>query len=347
MPLNDELLSHHISTLKHGTAVGNAAKPYVEAMKAIVRKRVAGFDSEKRTAARLEKLIERLAKELEKPAGEYREELRKALREFARYEATYQATTIGGWIGVDMVAPTVAQVWAAAKFEPLKLENGPIDFERLIDKWGPDEVARLSMGVKAGFTQGLPTKAIIKQVVDAGGLADISMRNAMTNAQTLVAHVANEARFETYKENDDVVIGYTWVSTLDSRTSDICRSRDGQVYLFKNSNNPKPPAHYRCRSTTEPKLAPEFDIFDEGATRASAGGQVSAEMTYYEWMKTRPAEVQDVILGKTKGLIFRNSGISAEEFRKISVDDLGQPLTIEEMAAKDKRIAEYLRGQNG
>jgi len=343
VPLNDELLAHHISTLKHGAAVGNAAKPYVEAMKAIVRKRVAGFDSERRTAARLQKLIEQLAKELEKPAGEYREELRKALREFARYEATYQATTIGGWIGVDMVAPTVAQVWAAAKFEPLKLSTSTIDFEKLIDDWGPDEVARLTMGVKSGFVQGLPTREIIKQVAGAGGLADISMRNAMANAQTLVAHVANEARLETYAENDDVVIGYTWVSTLDSRTSDICRSRDGQVYLFKNSNNPKPPAHYRCRSTTAPKLSPEFDIFDEGATRASKDGQVSAETTYYDWLKRQPASMQDEVLGKTKGLIFRNSGISAEEFRKISVDDLGQPLTIEEMAERDKRIASYLQ----
>lgn len=672
MPLNDQLLAHHISTVKHGAEVGNTVKPYLDAMKAIVRKSVAGFDSDKRTRARLEKLLEKLAKDLEVPAGEYRKELIKQLREFARYEARYQADTIGGWVNVNLVTPTVEQVWAAAKFEPLKLAASPIDFDSLINSWGNDEVSRLVMGVKSGFVEGLTTRQIIKNVVGDGGLADISQRNAMANGRTLVMHLANEARFATYQENDDVVIGYTWVSTLDSRTSDICRSRDGQVYLFKDKNQPKPPAHYNClsgdtvvstcspvsnmykraykgvmvkittksgrtmtitpnhpvltstgwvtageldlrsqlvccndialvvknqkdcvvtefsklfsalnvssdpvfvsnaptstkdfhgdvtdsevniisvdseswgkvktalsenvvndkfplrspvdftlptncgsmdsfigengasdrtvsvfgkrgdllrsaschsrellltsvskfsestfkslnnwgtaaieikigvdsvssnsievggidffelracegnsfgkrdsnpigfehslnwlftaaeqlpdfiasnlvdgielddvidislvefnghvynlenennwylsngiithncRSTTAPKLSPEFDIFDQGATRASKGAdggkQVAADTTYYDWLKRQPASYQDEVLGKTKGLIFRNSGIDAEEFRKLSVGNLGRPLTIDEMAAADKRVAEYLRG---
>lgn len=343
MPLNDELLAHHTSTLKHGAAVGNSVKPYLDAMKAIVRKRVAGFDSEKRTRARLEKLLEKLAKELEVPAGEYRKELIKQLREFARYEARYQTDAIGGWIGVDLVTPTVNQVWSAAKFEPLTLTSSPVDFDALIDSWGADEVARLTMGVKSGFVEGLTTRQIIKNVVGAGGLADISKRNAMANGRTLVMHLASEARFATYQENDDVVIGYTWVSTLDSRTSDICRSRDGQVYLFKDRDQPKPPAHYNCRSTTAPKLSPEFDVFDKGATRASADGQVGADTTYYGWLKRQPAAYQDEVLGKTKGKIFRNSGLDTEEFRKLSIDNLGRPLTIEEMAEADKKVARYLR----
>lgn len=347
MTLNDQLLAHHISTVKHGAEVGNTVKPYLDAMKAIVRKSVAGFDSDKRTRARLEKLLERLAKDLEVPAGDYRKELIKQLREFARYEARYQADTIGGWVNVDLVTPTVEQVWAAAKFEPLKLAASPIDFDSLISSWGDDEVSRLVMGVKTGFVEGLTTRQIIKNVVGDGGLADISQRNAMANGRTLVMHLANEARFATYQENDDVVIGYTWVSTLDSRTSDICRSRDGQVYLFKDKNQPKPPAHYNCRSTTAPKLSPEFDIFDQGATRASKGAdggkQVAADTTYYDWLKRQPQAYRVEVLGKTKEAIFMNSGLDAEEFRKLSVNNLGRPLTIDEMAAVDKRVAEYLR----
>lgn len=346
MPLNDELLAHHISTVKYGAEVGNTVKPYLDEMKAIVRKSVAGFDSDKRTRARLEKLLEKLAKDLEVPAWEYKAKLRGMLAKFAKYEARYQAETIGGWVGVDLVTPTVNQVWSAAKFEPLKLGTSPIDFDSLINEWGPNEVARLTMGVKTGFVEGLTTRQIIKNVVGDGGLADISQRNAMANGRTLVMHLANEARFATYQENEDVVIGYTWVSTLDSRTSDICRSRDGQVYLFKDKNQPKPPAHYNCRSTTAPKLSPEFDIFDQGATRASKGAdggkQVAADTTYYDWLKRQPASYQDEVLGKTKGLIFRNSGLTPEQFRAITVDDLGRPLTLEEMAARDKRVATYL-----
>ena len=159
-------------------------------------------------------------------------------------------------------------------------------------------------------------------------------------------HVATNARMAVMEENDDVVIGYEWVSTLDSRTSPICQARDSQVFLFTDKFQPKPPAHINCRSSTSPKLSPEFDIFDQGATRASKGAdggkQVSADLSYYEWLKRQPANFQDEILGKTKGAIFRNAGLDAEQFRKITVDNLGRPLTLDEMAAADKRVAEYL-----
>lgn len=346
MPLSDELLAHQINTIKHGAELGQSVIPYLNEMKAIIRKKVAGFDAEKRTAKRLETMLKTLSNTLNKPAGAWLAELEKALKEFAKYEITYQSDTIGGWVGVNMTEPTIGQVWAAAQFQPLALSTSPIDFNKLMDDWGVDEVNRLVMGVKAGFVEGLTTRQIIKNVVGDGGLADISLRNAKSIAHTALMHVATEARFATYQENEDVVIGYEWVSTLDSRTTPLCQSRDSQVYLFTDKFQPKPPGHFGCRSSTSPKLSPEFDIFDEGATRASKGAdggkQVSADLTYYSWLKQQPSSYQDEILGKTKGLIFRNAGLDAEEFRKITVDDLGRPLTIDEMKAADKRVASYL-----
>lgn len=347
MSLDSELLAHHISTIKFGAELGASSDAYLREMKSIVRNAVAGFDSEKRTAKRLEVMIKKLVNQLNAPAGEWLKELERQLKGFAKYEATYQAETISSWVNVDLVVPTVNSVWQAAQFQPLALGSSPIDFDKLMDDWGVDEVSRLTMGVKSGFTQGLSVNQIIKQVVGDGGLADVSSRNAKAVAQTTMAHVASEARFQTYKENDDIIIGYKWVSTLDSRTSDICRARDGKVYLFTDKAQPKPPAHYRCRSTTIPQLSPEFDFLDEGTTRASSGAdggkQVAADTSYYGWLKQQPAAYQDEVLGKTKGLIFRNSGLDAEEFRRITVDGFGQPLTLAEMAAADKRVAEYLR----
>lgn len=348
--LNDELLSHHIATIKRGAGLGNQVEPYLADMKAIIRKQVAGFDSEKRTAKRLEKLIETLANKLAFPAGQWRKELEKELKDFALYEAKYQTETISGWVNVEMTQPTLTQVWAATQFQPLALGDTPIDFTKLLDDWGVDEVNRLTMAVKSGFVRGQTINQIIKEVVGASGLSDISLRNAKTIAQTAMMHVATEARMQTMQENDDVVIGYEWVSTLDSRTSNICRYRDGMVFLFTDKFQPKPPAHHNCRSSVAPKLSPEFDIFDEGATRASKGAdggkQVSADQSYYGWLKSQPAGFQDEVLGPTRGQIFRNSGLSAEEFRRATVDDLGRPLTLEQMAARDKRVAEYMRNQS-
>lgn len=344
--LNDELLAHHISTIKHGAELGASVKPYLKEMKAIIRKEVAAFDSEARTKARLEKLLKDLVNVLSKHATGWEKQLIEDLKAFAEYEVNYQADTISDWVNVDLVNPSLAQVWAAAEFEPLDLGTGPIDFNKMIDDWGEDEVSRLVMGVKTGFVQGHSVRRIIKDVTGAGGLADISQRNAEAVAHTAVAHVSSEARMETYKENADIIIGFEWVSTLDSRTSDICRSRDGQKFLWDDKVKPKPPAHYRCRSTTVPLLDDEFAFLDEGAQRASKGAEggkpVSADLTYYSWLKQQPAAFQDEVLGKTKGLIFRNSGLTPEEFRALSTDDLGRGLTLEEMKARDERVAAYL-----
>ena len=128
--------------------------------------------------------------------------------------------------------------------------------------------------------------------------------------------------------------------------SGICRSLDGKKIRFTDKVQPKPPFHCNCRTSVSPWLSPEFDIFDKGATRASNGATggkpVSADLSYYEWLRRQPASFIDEVLGKTKGLIFRNSGLSANEFRKITIDDLGNPLTLKAMAERDKRVASYL-----
>ena len=162
--------------------------------------------------------------------------------------------------------------------------------------------------------------------------------------------MATTARQRTNKENRDLVIGYQWLSTLDSRTSRICRERDGEIYLYKDDFNPLPPAHYNCRSTTTQELDPKYKIkgFGEDRKRASKGAEggqrVDANLTYYEWLKTQPASFQDEALGKTQGKIFRNSGLTPEQFKKATVNQFGQPLTIEQMADKNKQIAQYLDG---
>jgi SPP1 gp7 family putative phage head morphogenesis protein len=203
------------------------------------------------------------------------------------------------------------------------------------------------MGVKSGFVQGKTTRQIVKEVVGAGGLADVSQRNAATVVRTALNHVSTQAREIVYQKNSDIVEKYEWVSTLDSRTSTICRSRDGQKYDI--GKGPLPPAHPNCRSATAPVISSEFDFLDAGAKRAARGAdggmQVDASTTYYDFLKQQPAWFIDKALGPIRGKIFRNSGMSPEEFRVASVDGFGRPLTLKEMAEADKRVAEYLKGE--
>ena len=131
------------------------------------------------------------------------------------------------------------------------------------------------------------------------------------------------AREQTYAENEDLIKGVQWVSTLDDKTSPVCRGRDGIVY--ESDRGPRPPAHPNCRSTTTPVLKSwkELGINLKEApagTRASLNGQVPATETYNSWLKKQPVEFQDDVLGPARGKLYRKGGVSMDKFTDASGD---------------------------
>lgn len=347
MSLLTSLISHQIWLQRTASGEVKDLTPLIQEMRDEIKRQVLLFGDDGRSTARLNKLLRDLEEALTGITGDWQTKLTEDLKELAAYEAEWNVKTLTANVNAEFVTPTAEQVWAAAEFKPLSLSDKPVDFTKLMDGWGETEVARLVTGVKLGFVQGQTTRQIVKNVVGAGGLADISERNAATVIRTALSHVSNEARNETYRQNDDIIEKYEIVATLDSRTSTICRGLDGQEYEI--GKGPMPPFHPNCRTTTAPVISSEFDFLDKGAKRAAKGAdggtQVSADTTYYEFLKQQPAWFQDQALGPVRGKIFRNSGISPEEFRVISVDGFGNPLTLKQMAELDKRVADYLKGE--
>lgn len=316
-------------------------------MREEVRDAVLRFGDDARTTKKLNKMLASLDGVLSDVTGDWKKTIEKSLKDIADYENKWFIHTLqdNTKSKTFITGPTAEELWSSVKFVPLALNDKPVGLIDMLDGWTIGEKNRLVRGVQSGFVQGQTTRQIVKNVVGVGGLADISERNAMAVVRTAVAHTSNSARQEVYSANSNIVSKYQWVSTLDSRTSTICRSRDGQKYPI--GKGPLPPAHPNCRSTTIPVIEDDFlDFLDEGATRASRGAeggqQVDANTTYYDFLKQQPAWFQDEALGPVRGKIFRNSGISAEEFRTISVDGFGRALTLNEMAALDKRVADYL-----
>lgn len=347
MSLLTSLISHQIWLQRTASGEVKDLTPFIQEMRDEIKRQVLLFGDDGRSTARLNKLLRDLEEALTGLTGDWQTKLTEDLKELAAYEAEWNVKTLTTNVNAEFVTPNAEQVWAAAEFQPLSLSDKPIDFTKLMDGWSETEVSRLVTGVKMGFVQGQTTRQIVKNVVGAGGLADISERNAATVIRTALSHVSNEARNETYRQNDDIIEKYEIVATLDSRTSTICRSLDGQEYEI--GKGPMPPFHPNCRTTTAPVISSEFDFLDKGAKRAAKGAdggtQVSADTTYYEFLKQQPAWFIDEALGPVRGKIFRNSGISPEEFRVISVDGFGNPLTLKQMAELDKRVADYLKGE--
>ena len=349
MSLLTAFISHQIWLQRNASHEVNELEPFIQQMRDEVKKKVLAFGDESRTRARLEKMLKDMEDILYGTSGKWEGRLIADLRAIAEYEATWTTNTLESFVDVNFTTPAPDQVWSAIKFNPLQLEGKPVDFQDMLSSWQDTEINRLVTGVKSGFVQGMTTRDIVRQVVGPGGLADVSNRNAATVVRTAMNHVSTEAKNLTYQKNDDIVEGYELVVTLDKRTSSICRNLPhGKVYDI--GKGPLPPLHPNCRTTTAPVISKDFDFLDVGAKRAARGAdggtQVDANTSYYEFLRMQPAWFQDEALGPVRGNIFRNSGMTAEEFRAASVDGFGRPLTLREMADNDKRVAKFLSGNS-
>ncbi len=269
------------------------------------------------------------------------EKMMADLEGLAGWGANYEVRSFGNLSHkVAMDGPTMADAYQFALNKPMSVNGDSL--QSFLTGWGGGEVDRVNQTVQMAWSEGWTVNRLTqviggtasKNYTDAligvvGSTASSYRRNARAVARTSAQHVAQSARMKTWEDNKDVVVGYEWVSTLDSRTTAICRSLDGKVYEV--GAGPVPPKHINCRSTTVAKVDPAFDFLDEGATRSSNDGYVDANLSYYDWLKTQPAEFQDHAIGPTRGLLFRNGGLSNDDFAALNLGRDFKPLTLSEM----------------
>lgn len=275
--------------------------------------------------------------------GLYRDatgQLRQDLDQIAAYEGEYQLNMLKGVVPVrlDYVAPSSYQLIAAANSRPFQ--------GKLLQDWFTDlpvdAFKRLRNAIRAGVVEGRTITQIVGEVrgTKAQGYKDgvlaINQRAAEVTVRTAVAHTANAAASEMYQANKTLIKGVEWVSTLDARTSAVCRARDGTVY--PPDTGPRPPAHPNCRSHTSPVIKSLKELGLSGkemapGTRASMDGQVSATTNYDTWLRGKPASFQDDILGKAKGDLFR-AGLKMDRF----VSRAGDELTLAQLKERESGI---------
>lgn len=113
-----------------------------------------------------------------------------------------------------------------------------------------------------------------------------SKSNAGRLVMTEQAYFSSAAQKDCFNDLD--VEEYEIVATLDSHTSDICRSFDGKVFKMSDYKPgvTAPPFHVYCRSTTAPHFKDNFDA-GERAARGADGKTyyVPDDVTYSEWKR--------------------------------------------------------------
>lgn len=250
---------------------------------------------------------------------------------------------------------------------------------RVLKEWSKtlraEDLRRIDNAVRMGMMAGEDSATIARRVVGTArlkgtdGITQITRRQAAAVTRTAVNHVGAQARAEFVRENDDLVTVELFVSTLDSRTTPVCRANDGKEYPV--NVGPIPPLHFGCRSLRVPQFGDDlggkrpakpmtekmllreyhkehgikgagltrdglpkghkgaFDKFSRKRVRELTG-RVSNRTSYQEWLATQSREFQDDILGRSKGKLFREGGLRLDQF----VDRNGTELNLGQLASK-------------
>tara|TARA_R110000803_G_scaffold112299_2_gene180663 strand:- start:544 stop:1632 length:1089 start_codon:yes stop_codon:yes gene_type:complete len=315
-----------------------------------IRDKLSGSNLTDFTVKRLNAKIKQIGSLMNGTLDDYKKVWKESVKEAAVYEAGFESRALGQVVeGVNFTLPSDNQIAAAVFSTPLGDIGGASGgslLDAFFDDMSATQVKRIEGAIRMGYAQGETTAQVVRRIrgTKAGGFKDgilaITKRNADAVARTALQHAASQAREEVWRQNSDIVEKVKWVSALDSKTSAICRSLDGQE--FPIDKGIRPPAHVNCRSAVVGVLNNKWeDIFNKGATRSARDpktgkvGSVKAKTTYYDWMKNQPAKVQDSIVGKSRGKLLRNGGISSERFAELQMGKNFEPLTLDEMRKLD------------
>lgn len=281
-----------------------------------------------------------------------------ALARIAAEDASASINAIFG--GVELAQPNLS-----ASF--MKSIAKDLIFGTPADEWWEQQANstrnRFMQQLRLGLAQGETVDEMVTRVVGRAardgrpaiaGVMDLTRQQAEMLVRTAVVSTSNRARQESLND-ENMVKGWQWVSTLDSRTTPICRALDGKQWdkeynpIGHDMAFPGPVAHIGCRSTQIPVLVSYSELVEDkevaaildtlsvdNSTRASMGGQVDGGMNYDQWLKEMEAEKEGFakdMLGPARYDLWKKGKLSMEDM----VGQNGRELTLEELEALIKR----------
>lgn len=324
--LRDEAIRHALHSEKYSKGLATKIVRLLNSADAdlveTIAKRMAliderGFDLGPATTKRLNGLLTEIRSVNDAVYSKVAKGLKADLADYAEHEAEWAATGLKSATGIsDLNLPT-------AQYLRQLVERSPVD-GHLLDSWtstmSANRQGRVEQAIRLGLVQGQTTDQIVARIRGTraaqytDGVLQISRNSAQTMVLTASSTVASNARGEVYKANSHIIKQVQWLSTLDSRTSPVCQSRDGQTWSV-DSDHPKTPAHPRCRSVLIPvtKSFREMGIDKDEVTaekRASMDGQVAGKSNFEDWIGRQSVVRQDEVFGPQRAQLYRDGQVT-------------------------------------
>lgn len=260
--LFDESVRRRLYVLRYAEmAAASVARLLDEAERELVGK-IADALARGTSPARLEALLRSVKTQRDAAYETVATRAMADLEKLAQSEVNWERSLLQTVVPVELILAEVA-------IEALRAAiNTPISGLTL-DRWlkgiSAAELQQIERAIRLGVAQGETIDQMVarirgtRQAFYQNGILSVSRRNAEALVRTAVNHVSNQARELVWYDAGDLVQALRWTSTLDGRTSDICRARDGHFAPLEGRELPeglaklnppgaRPPAHFNCRS---------------------------------------------------------------------------------------------------
>ena len=225
--------------------------------------------AEPRSKRDLEQLLDRVNEAIDRTYAAMALESIGSLGEFAVAESQ-AVSTISSRVFRAPIAPNILPKSVALEIVETTLAPNDSLGTSIRDRWD-----RQRDGTKSNVRDGLNYAVQNDQTLDdmlriirgnralqfRDGVMAKSKRGAEMIVRTATDAVTNSARLATYKRNGDTIRGIQANAVLDSRTSVLCRTRNGFAWHM-DSGRPfrgtpihfpgPPPWHFNCRTTLSP-----------------------------------------------------------------------------------------------
>lgn len=276
---------------------------------------------------------------------DYANELNDSLNEIGISEARFEANQLRNILletsSLEILSSDPEKILREMRRKPINLGGGTSKLlDPFIRDWSTNQISTVNGIIRTGWFEGQTIGQMTRSVTES--VKGRTLRSAETIIRTSINSVSQSARSVTWSDNDDIVKGWRFIATLDSRTSNICRPIAALERVYPINSGPFPPRHPNCRSTSVPELDDRFAIDTSDATRASRGSsggrQVQADINDIGWLRTQPKEFVFDTIGRTRGEALLSGKMTDREFARFSLNNRFEALTIEELRAKDKRM---------
>ena len=350
---------HQIDLIRFSNSMGASVNPSLISISKKVREVLLQWetlDTKKKMNQAIAEISAEMEKELGKFTGEFESDLKALIKEEIGFQYGVAKSAIGS--GVAVARPTIAATTQLINSVPMVLNGSAISVDDYIGDYTPSQIKKVKDIIVGGWANHstMTTREIAQQITGTKtvkGVLQASQRSAYMMAKDITSHTSSQSKAKVFQENSGLIVGEKTITTLDSKTSEICRlygSQDGGgkewLYSEHGRNFPRPGFHRNCRSTNIPILAKEYrEIAEEGRERPAVidgkAKTVPAATNWYDLAKANPI-LAEQSLGASRAKLL--SEMSAKEFVDTAYNRLGTQLTLDEMKAKNPRVLSILGG---